>query len=311
MSSSSSEPRFPFLQVDSPPGYADELAYALLEMGATGVEHRDDQTVIRGPGGGVVRLIASFATREGADTAAAGLEQACPEDAGVSWLVDELVGDGWRDAYKEHFKSFRLTPRIQVSPPWEHERPRLAEHALVLDPGRAFGTGLHATTLLVARWLDQDADRYAGRAVLDVGTGSGILGLVALRLGAGSVTANDNDADAVQTAAENAVLNELKDRFVATAEAVDQIEGPFPYVLANIRPRILIALADAIAEQVAPGGRLILSGILIGERDEVEAVYRAHGFSLVEAPEQDETDASVPTGREGEAYRWVALVMDR
>ena len=115
------------------------------------------------------------------------------------------MGDAWRDEWKKHFVPFRLTPRITVRPPWEAYQPRDAsEIVLDLEPGRAFGTGLHATTALVARALEARATELSGIELLDVGTGSGILALVALALGAARVRAIDIDPDAAEVTLENA-----------------------------------------------------------------------------------------------------------
>src|SRR5262249_38106913 len=159
----------------------DEVAAALFELGATGVEERDDSTLARGPGEGRVTVVASFATHEAADTAVRELRAAMPA---LAPRLEEIVGDAWRDAWKGHFAPFPLTPRVTVAPPWVDYRAKPGETVLVLEPGRAFGTGLHATTALVAETLDAHSAALAGCEVLDVGTGSGILSLVALILGA-------------------------------------------------------------------------------------------------------------------------------
>src|SRR5262249_8931294 len=162
----------------------------------------DDTTLEKGTGPGRVTLVGSFATPADALGARDELDPAWSPRTG------EVVGDAWLDAWKVHFRPFALTPRIVIRPPWEPYTPaRGGESVLELEPGRAFGTGLHATTSLVARMLDERADLLTGRRVLDVGTGSGILALVALALGAAEVFAIDIDADAVGLARENAVRN--------------------------------------------------------------------------------------------------------
>src|SRR5690606_19575150 len=149
---------------------------------------------------------------------------------------EEVVGDAWRDAWKEHFRPFSLTPRVVVRPPWipaaEVEAPAGAT-VLELEPGRAFGTGLHATTSLVARALDASSDRLAGATVLDAGTGSGILAFVALIFGAARVVAFDVDADVVEVVRENAARNAMTDRVEVFAGTIDDVRGTYPWVLAN------------------------------------------------------------------------------
>lgn len=262
------EPRYPFVHVDVPEELADELSVALFELGADGVEVRDDGTLARASRPGEVTLVAAFATREGADRAVAEL------DDELRPRVEELVGDGWRDAWKEHYKPFSLTPRVTVRPPWEpHARTRDDEIVLELEPGRAFGTGLHATTSLVARALDRAAARLVDARVLDVGTGSGILSLVAISLGAAHAIALDDDGDVLGVVRENAERNGLSSRVEASTTPVGALGERFPVVLANIEARVLIPLAGDIAARLAEGGLLLLSGILAGQEDEVSAAY--------------------------------------
>src|SRR5277367_6072017 len=138
---SSDEVRYPFVAVDAAPDASDEIAAALFDLGATGVEERDASTLVRGATAEKVTLVGSFATREEADAAILALADAVPDG---SPRLEEVVGDAWRDAWKEHFAPFALTPHITVVPPWV-PRPDPAEGATILElePGRAFGTGLH------------------------------------------------------------------------------------------------------------------------------------------------------------------------
>lgn len=281
------EPRYPFLHLDVPADLTDEVSALLFELGATGVEERDATTLAKGSGPDVVTLVASFDTREAAEEARDAF------DDSFKPRIEEVVGDAWRDAWKEHFHPFALTERITVRPPWEaYEPKREGEIVLELEPGRAFGTGLHATTSLVSKALDARADELRGREVLDVGTGSGILALVALLLGASRARGIDVDPDAVEVAKENAERNGLADRFVADTTPVEDIEGAYPVVVANIEARVLIPLAEAIKKTVAPGGLLVLSGILVGQEDDVAKAYAP--FSVEEKPVEGE---------------WVALVL--
>lgn len=289
MPTESSEPRYPFVHVDVPADLADEVSALLFGMGATGVEERDATTLAKNAGPDAVTLVASFDTREAA-------EEACEAfDDSFAPRIEEVVGDGWRDAWKEHFHPFALTERITVRPPWEaYEAKREGEKVLELEPGRAFGTGLHATTSLVSKALDARADELRSREVLDVGTGSGILALAALLLGASGARGIDTDADAIEVAKENAERNGLADRFVADTTPVEGIDAAYPVVLANIEARVLIPLAEAIKKTVAPGGLLVLSGILVGQEDEVAKAYAP--FVVEETPVEGE---------------WVALVLRR
>lgn len=272
-------PRYPFVAVDVAAERADEVGAALFELGASGIEERDDQTLVRGPGAGRVTVVGSFADRESADRAIAELQGAAPD---LEPRLEEVVGDAWRDAWKEHFAPFPLTPTITVVPPWiEYEPSRPGERKLVLEPGRAFGTGLHATTALVAEALHRRAAELAGAAVLDVGTGSGILALCALLDGAASALAIDVDPDVIEVVRENAARNGLSDRVTARAGTIADVGGTFPWVLANIEARVLHPIAEDLARAVAPGGALVLSGVLAAEHDAMVARYTSLRRRLV------------------------------
>ena len=148
---------------------------------------------------------------------------------------------------------------------------------VVLEPGRAFGTGLHETTSLVAEAL---AERpLEGVSILDVGCGSGILALVALTLGAARARAIDLDPDAVAVTRENADRNGMSGRIEVDETPVEDLSGSYPVVVANIESKTLVNLASALIERLSPGGLLVLSGILAPEvaASQLEDVRRAFG----------------------------------
>jgi len=281
-----SEPRFYFVVVDVDPLLAEDAGVLLFELGATGVEERDQTTLVKGLVDRTT-LVASFSSRQEAETARDQLDAA--------WLprIEELVGDAWRDAWKEHFRPFELCPGVVVHPPWE-KYTGTAEHLLELEPGRAFGTGLHETTSLVANALQTHRATYAGGHVLDVGSGSGILALVALALGAGEARAVDNDADVIDVARENAERNGLQARLNVDTTPVQDIAPEFDIVVANIEADVLIALAAPISARVKPGKLLVLSGVLGTQHDRVRAAYG--DFESVNSPARGE---------------WVALILRR
>ena len=140
------------------------------------------------------------------------------------------MGDAWRDEWKKHFVPFPAHPPHHGAPTLEAYEPRDAsEIVLDLEPGRAFGTGLHATTALVARALEARATELSGIELLDVGTGSGILALVALALGAARVRAIDIDPDAAEVTLENAQRNGLRERVEADTAPLDAIMRSYPW----------------------------------------------------------------------------------
>jgi ribosomal protein L11 methyltransferase len=281
------EPRFPLLAVEVAAGDADEVAAELVELGADGVEVRDETTTPAGPGPGRALLRASFA-----DEAASAAAQEALAARGIAASHDVIVGDAWRDAYKEHFHPFELAPGLTVAPPWV-ERPPGA--VLVLDPGRAFGTGLHATTQLAAAALERRRQAFENRVLLDVGTGSGILALAALAWGAARAIGVDNDREAIEVARENAARNRLEGRAELAVAELGTVSGRFPAVVANIQTAVLVPLAGELARVCEPGALLVLSGVLEGERDEILAAYDRR-FEHLET-----------TTRDG----WIALALRR
>lgn len=290
-------PRYPFVAVDVREAYAGDIAAMLFAHGASGVEERDEQTLRKGPGHGVVTVVGAFGSHEAARAAMKAVRASRPI---LRPRLEEVIGDAWRDAWKEHFAPFELTPRVTIAPPWSVPAPKAGVRTLVLEPGRAFGTGLHASTSLVASLIDERAASFAGKVLLDVGTGSGILALAALVLGAARAVALDVDPEAVSVAIENAARNQLGDRFSARVGSAADAGGRYPLVLANIEAKILGPIAGDLVACVAPGGTLILSGILAGERDAMIARYEALGLRHVKSMQRGEAA--------GEA--WVAIALD-
>jgi ribosomal protein L11 methyltransferase len=271
------EPRYPYVSIDVAEADADEAGALLFELGAGGVEQRDATTLAKGAAGGAgrVTLVASFEGLEEARAAASDLP------AGWSPRVEEVVGDAWRDEWKRYFEPFRLCGSLVVRPPWREYEPAPGERVLVLEPGRAFGTGLHETTSLVAGAL-AGLD-LAGARVLDVGCGSGILALAALALGASSARAIDVDPEAVSVTRENADRNGLGSAIEADGADVGRLAGEYPVVLANIEYRTLVDLAPALAARTTRRGLLVLSGILApsvapAQLEAIRHAYLALGF---------------------------------
>ena len=289
-----SEPRYPYVHVDVTPEMVDETSGLLFELGAEGVEERDEATLAKTASSGKVTLVAAFATRQEAEEAMAELG---PE---LAPRYEEIVGDAWRDAWKEHYRPFSIARTsdgraVVVRPPWEAREARAGEHVLELEPGRAFGTGLHETTRLVAQALAEHAGELPGITLLDVGCGSGVLALVALALGAARAVAVDIDLESIEVTRENAARNGMSDRVEASTTALEEVRAPgdsaggplvAPVVVANIEARVLVPMAPELDRHVAPGGLLLLSGVLVPQRDEVRAAYPT--YELLASPEMGE-----------------------
>jgi ribosomal protein L11 methyltransferase len=194
-----------------------------------------------------------------------------------------LHEEDWAAAWKEHFPVLRVGRRLVIRPTWRKHKAAADEVVVALDPGMAFGTGLHPTTRLCLAGLEAwaDDDLLAGARLLDLGCGSGILGIAAVLLGASEVTALDTDPIAVEATVANATLNGLADRLHARRGTLPTGEPAYDLVVANLIASLLVELAPALADSVARGGRLLASGIFVDREGEVVSALSAAGFELV------------------------------
>jgi ribosomal protein L11 methyltransferase len=203
--------------------------------------------------------------------AAAAIGLAAAPGFGVRHVADE----DWVRLTQSQFAPIHIGKNIWVVPSW-HEAPDPGALILELDPGLAFGTGSHPTTRLCMEWLE--AHPAPGKSVLDYGCGSGILAMVAKKMGAGDVAGVDIDPQAIESARANAERNGceidyyLPDGFAASGKE-HHASGRFDTVVANILSSPLKLMAPMLAGRVAPGGALILSGVLARQADEVAAAY--------------------------------------
>jgi ribosomal protein L11 methyltransferase len=255
----------------APPDDLEILAGELFELGALGVELQEPgMPLMPGtpelpPGRG--RVIAHFRHREAASQSARSLGAEPPV---------EIPEQDWSLAWRKHHRTIQVGPRSWVHPPWEH--PPESGVAVAIDPGMAFGTGSHATTALCLERCDDLLAEFPGADLLDVGTGSGVIALLAKKLGAGRVVGTENDAAALEAARKGAELNGIAGIDWALAEDPAEVPGQFRIVIANILLNTLEELAPAIASKVAPGGRLVLSGLLAGQAEVAERAYVAQGL---------------------------------
>jgi ribosomal protein L11 methyltransferase len=206
--------------------------------------------------------------------------------------------EDWAEAWKEHFPVLRVGRRLVIRPTWREHRPTSGDVVIALDPGMAFGTGLHPTTRLCMAGIEAwaDAGLLRGASVLDIGSGSGILALAAGLLGAGSVLAVDTDPLAVEATRRNAALNGLTQIIAARRGSVPLAEPrTFDIVVANLIAGLLVDLAPQLAAVLAPGGRLLASGIFHEREVDVRSAFERAGLRV--AGRLDEDD-------------WIALEVD-
>ena len=207
----------------------------------------------------------------------------------------ELTEDDWANAWKKHYHVLQIGQRIVIKPPWQEYKPRPDEIVIELDPGMAFGTGLHPTTRMCLEALEEHLK--PGAKVLDLGTGSGILAIAAAKLGAGSVLALDNDPLAVKAARANVRANGVQNLVAVEHGSLDKATEEFELVLVNILARVIIELAaQGLVDRVRPTGLMIAAGIIEEQEAEVAAALREHGLEIVER--RQEKDWVLVGGRE-------------
>lgn len=205
--------------------------------------------------------------------------------------VRTVDGDAWIDVWKEHFRPIHLG-NIVVVPEWIEYSPKQEERVVLLDSNMAFGTGEHETTSLCVELLQDYLT--ADSVCIDVGCGSGILGISAVKLGAKHAFLTDIDKVAVDSATHNAALNGIADQVtVSHSNLLDENEVTGDVILANITAEVLVLLSPSIPKYLADGGVLILSGILHDRVEKVKAAFSSQGLTLEKARAKGEWDALV------------------
>lgn len=207
--------------------------------------------------------------------------------------VTLITEEDWSSSWKEHFKPLRIGKRLVVTPTWENFSPTAGDVVLELDPGMAFGTGTHPTTMLCLSVLERLLSGSGEGEpqlleVLDVGTGSGILSIAAAKLGVRSVTAIDIDPEAVRVAEDNCSLNGVTSAVTVSDTPLARICGDYDIVLANILAEDLVRLAPLLVERLKPKAFLILSGILIEKEELVKEGFANRNVTLTEVARENE-----------------------
>lgn len=195
----------------------------------------------------------------------------------------------WAGAWKRHVRVMRIGRRIVIRPTWRRHRRAPDDVVIAMDPGMAFGTGLHPTTRLclagIERWADDGLLAHGAAPdgcarLLDVGCGSGVLAIAAGLLGAGEMVGVDTDPIAIEATLANARRNRLVRRVRAWQGSVPAGAGPFDLVVANLIASVLVAIAPGLRDELRPGGRLLASGIFMDREGDVRSAFVANGLAI-------------------------------
>ncbi len=266
----------------------DLLVLFLVEQGTNGVEVQER--------GGTCTLVA-YLSRE--DLAASllsslrGYLEGIGRVNGVTvewgWDLQEVLGEDWRDAWKANFRGVRVSPRLAVRPSWDKEIGLDGAVVIEIDPGQAFGTGLHETTRMCLQWIDDILGENRASSCsqrpcrgLDVGTGTGILAIAMARLGMPEVWALDTDPAAVEVARDNVLINGVGDKVKVMEGSLEVLGGEgFSLAVANLTGSELARMAPGWSQCVEPSGFLIASGLLREEKGTLLELYEDSGFDPV------------------------------
>ncbi len=199
----------------------------------------------------------------------------------VSIEQNGVKEEDWAESWKQYYKPVLIGAHIVIVPMWEQYDAKAEDVIVRMDPGMAFGAGTHETTRLCAALLEKHLKQ--GETVLDVGTGSGILAILASKLGAGKVDAYDIDPVAVRVAKENVLENQAQGVTCGVSDLLKAVEGKYDFVCANIVADIIVRMAKDIADYMHTGGRLVTSGIIESQTQRVkEALLSTGAFTVID-----------------------------
>lgn len=207
-------------------------------------------------------------------------------------LIRKVLREDWSTSWKKYFKTIRIGKALLIKPSWSREKRAKGQAVVTLDPGLSFGTGQHATTSFCLRQLVRKRPCGEARSFLDIGTGSGILAISAVKLGYHPVRAFDNDPVAVRIAKANARKNRVQSKLAIVRQDLTRMPKEstqrFDLICANLVQDLLLVERDRVLSRLAPGGHLVLAGILKHLFSAVQAAYEAAGLKLQVVDTEDE-----------------------
>ncbi len=265
------------VELTLPREFGEGVSNFLTEQGATGIEELEgdlDRVKLRtyfqqdGREKRILQVLHRYLK---------SLEGIAPESAPASVQTASIPEENWGENWKKYFKPVQVTPRFVVKPPWSKIRLKRGQIPIEITPGMAFGTGTHATTILCIRALEERIKKR-GLSVLDVGTGSGILSIAAVKLGAKEVWGIDTDRVAVENAKENVEKNQASDIVKLKEGSIGGLHKRFDVVVANIDFKHLRRMRRPLLAHLKNQGFLILSGILAEEKEKIRLHYLETGL---------------------------------
>lgn len=289
------------VELSASPLLIDALSNFLTEIGAQGVFQEEVEGHVPGDFGEasateILKAYLPFDIRldhriASLKTYLESLSQIFPELGEPSFTTETVVDQDWGEEWKKYFKPLRVSKNIIIKPTWERYTPCGHDIVIDIDPGMAFGTGQHPSTRMCLEAIEEIIlkDRMVKNwRVLDVGTGTGILGIACAKLGAERVVCVDIDKKAAEITRENALINHLENRIEIINRDVTTIHEPFDLIVANLTAKILMRLRAHLTSLIENTGYLVISGIIDQNKSDIESHFLTDEFALHSIIEEKE-----------------------
>ena len=300
------------LSVKANPVWVEYVSDVLLEkIGCTGVvtdeKYYDDEVLTKESNGIVKGYLPFIETKPVNFEKIQGIlfserenliSSGIPAENLGEWTLSslEIPDEEWAHSWKKYWHPQKISDKIVICPSWEEYNVTGDEIIISLDPGSAFGTGTHPTTRLCVKAIEKVISEYKNVKMADIGTGSGILAVAGIKLGADSVVGVDNDASVINVAVENAEKNNVSDKCKFYTGVASDVEGEYEIVVANILAHVLIEAMPELTPLVKQGGKLILSGIISSKSQDVQDSCIQNGLKIIEVLQED---------------TWVAIIAEK
>jgi ribosomal protein L11 methyltransferase len=281
------------IELFTPTELSDALTNFLTEIGAQGAfqESPEPQSPHDFPGITLRETLMAFLPCDadleqrlvGLRTYLDSVAEIFPELEKPGFRTEVVRDPNWGEAWKKYFKPLRVGRYFVIKPTWERFTQKRGDIVIEIDPGMAFGTGQHASTRMCLQAIESifiEERTFEKSRVLDVGTGTGILGIACAKLGAELVLCVDNDPLATKIAQDNVLVNRVEDHVTVADCDIAALTEPFPLIVANLTAKILGELCPHLVRLVNPGGFLVIAGIIEQNRPDIEARFLGGSFTL-------------------------------